>query len=39
MERLLKALALDFKGEDLLRHQLKNKTPFSGTTTTEPTPS
>jgi len=30
MERLLKALALDFKGEDLLRHQLKNKTPFFG---------
>jgi trans-4-hydroxy-L-proline dehydratase len=30
MERLLKALAVDFKGEDLLRHQLKNKTPFFG---------
>jgi len=30
MERLLKVLALDFKGEDLLRHQLKNKTPFFG---------
>jgi trans-4-hydroxy-L-proline dehydratase len=30
MERLLKALALNFKDEDLLRHQLKNKTPFFG---------
>ena len=30
MERLLRVLALDFKGEDLLRHQLKNKTPFFG---------
>jgi formate C-acetyltransferase len=30
MDRLLKALALDFKGEELLRHQLKNKTPFFG---------
>jgi formate C-acetyltransferase len=30
MERLLKALARNFEGEDLLRHQLKNKTPFFG---------
>jgi formate C-acetyltransferase len=30
MERLLKALAQDFEGEDILRHQLKNKTPFFG---------
>jgi formate C-acetyltransferase len=30
MERLLKALARNYEGEDLLRHQLKNKTPFFG---------
>jgi trans-4-hydroxy-L-proline dehydratase len=30
MERLLKALAADFKGEELLRRQLQNKTPFFG---------
>jgi len=30
MERLLTALARNFEGEDLLRHQLKNKTPFFG---------
>jgi formate C-acetyltransferase len=30
MDRLLKALALNFTGEDLLRNQLKNKTPFFG---------
>jgi formate C-acetyltransferase len=30
MERLLTALARNFAGEDLLRHQLKNKTPFFG---------
>jgi formate C-acetyltransferase len=30
MERLLTALSHDFEGEDLLRHQLKNKTPFFG---------
>jgi len=30
MDRLLKALALDFRGEELLRNQLKNKTPFFG---------
>jgi formate C-acetyltransferase len=30
MERLLKALACNFEGEDLLRHQLRNKTPFFG---------
>jgi formate C-acetyltransferase len=30
MERLLKALARNFEGEDVLRHQLKNKTPFFG---------
>jgi formate C-acetyltransferase len=30
MERLLKALSRNFEGEDLLRHQLKNKTPFFG---------
>ena len=30
MERLLAALSRDFEGEDLLRHQLKNKTAFFG---------
>jgi len=30
MERLLKALARNFEGEEILRHQLKNKTPFFG---------
>jgi formate C-acetyltransferase len=30
MERLLTALSRNFEGEDLLRHQLKNKTPFFG---------
>jgi formate C-acetyltransferase len=30
MGRLLKALSRNFEGEDLLRHQLKNKTPFFG---------
>ena len=30
MERLLKALSRNFEGEELLRHQLKNKTPFFG---------
>ncbi|MCU0602241.1 MAG: glycyl radical protein [Desulfobacterales bacterium] len=30
MERLLKALSCNFEGEELLRHQLKNKTPFFG---------
>jgi formate C-acetyltransferase len=30
MERLLKALERNFEGEDVLRHQLKNKTPFFG---------
>jgi trans-4-hydroxy-L-proline dehydratase len=30
MDRLLKALAADFEGEDLLRRQLQNKTPFFG---------
>jgi formate C-acetyltransferase len=30
MERLLKALAADFRGEELLRRQLQNKTPFFG---------
>jgi formate C-acetyltransferase len=30
MERLLAALSRNFEGEDLLRHQLKNKTPFYG---------
>jgi len=30
LERLLGALAEDFEGEDLLRHMLKNKTPFFG---------
>jgi formate C-acetyltransferase len=30
MQRLLRALADDFKGEDVLRHMLKNKTPFFG---------
>jgi formate C-acetyltransferase len=30
MERLLAALSRNFEGEDLLRHQLKNKTPFFG---------
>jgi len=30
MERLLKALAADFQGEDLLRRQLQNKSPFFG---------
>ena len=30
MARLLEALARNFEGDDLLRHQLKNKTPFFG---------
>jgi formate C-acetyltransferase len=30
MERLLAAISRNFEGEDLLRHQLKNKTPFFG---------
>ncbi len=30
MERLLNALAADFEGEELLRRQLQNKTPFFG---------
>ena len=30
MQRLLDALARNFEGEDLLRHTLKNKTPFFG---------
>jgi formate C-acetyltransferase len=30
MDRLLQALTRNFEGEDLLRHQLKNKTPFFG---------
>ncbi|MGE5255253.1 MAG: trans-4-hydroxy-L-proline dehydratase [Hyphomicrobiales bacterium] len=30
LERLLGALAKNFEGEDLLRHTLKNKTPFFG---------
>jgi len=30
MERLLRALAADFKGEDQLRQTLQNKTPFFG---------
>jgi formate C-acetyltransferase len=30
MQRLLGALARNFEGEDLLRHTLKNKTPFFG---------
>jgi trans-4-hydroxy-L-proline dehydratase len=30
MERLLKALDRNFDGEEVLRHQLKNKTPFFG---------
>jgi formate C-acetyltransferase len=30
MERLLTALSRNFEGEDLLRHQLKNKTAFFG---------
>ena len=30
MDRLLRALAADFEGEDLLRRRLQNKTPFFG---------